>query len=184
MLLYHTGFKIIKEPDIHYGRKNADFGQGFYLTADLDFANRWAVEKKGEETIVNTYEFDAADLDVYRFCRGEDWFEYIFENRNGKPDRLSADVIIGPIANDIIYNTNGIFTGGILDPEIVMKLLLLGPEYHQITIKTEKALSKLKWLESRTLKSAEIAENRRLVADEEIKYQTLLAAEMEKILED
>ncbi|MDC7301289.1 DUF3990 domain-containing protein [Agathobacter ruminis] len=29
-------------PDIHCGRKNADFGQGFYLTGDVDFAHRWA----------------------------------------------------------------------------------------------------------------------------------------------
>lgn len=32
MLLYHTGYQEIREPDIHHGRKNADFGQGFYLT--------------------------------------------------------------------------------------------------------------------------------------------------------
>ena len=34
MILYHTGFETIKEPDVHLGRRNADFGQGFYLTAD------------------------------------------------------------------------------------------------------------------------------------------------------
>ena len=37
MILYHVGFDIIKNPDIHYGRKNADFGQGFYLTDDKEF---------------------------------------------------------------------------------------------------------------------------------------------------
>ena len=41
MILFHTGFEEIREPDIHYGRKNADFGQGFYLTADRAFAERW-----------------------------------------------------------------------------------------------------------------------------------------------
>ena len=25
--LFHTGYAEIREPDIHYGRKNADFGQ-------------------------------------------------------------------------------------------------------------------------------------------------------------
>ena len=28
--LYHTGFEKIEQPDIHIGRANADFGQGFY----------------------------------------------------------------------------------------------------------------------------------------------------------
>ena len=38
MLLYHTGYQEIASPDVHYGRKNADFGQGFYLTANEAFA--------------------------------------------------------------------------------------------------------------------------------------------------
>jgi hypothetical protein len=32
MRLCHTGSVEIKSPDIYLGRKNADFGQGFYLT--------------------------------------------------------------------------------------------------------------------------------------------------------
>ena len=42
MRLYHTGAVEIREPDILRGRKNADFGQGFYLTPDMEFARRWA----------------------------------------------------------------------------------------------------------------------------------------------
>ena len=40
MRLYHTGYEEIREPDIHHGRKNADFGQGFYMTANEEFACR------------------------------------------------------------------------------------------------------------------------------------------------
>jgi hypothetical protein len=39
MLLYHTGFDEIKHPDIHIGRKNADFGQGFYLSLEHHYIN-------------------------------------------------------------------------------------------------------------------------------------------------
>ena len=42
MHLYHTGTTPIPSPDIHHGRVNADFGQGFYLTPDADFTYRWA----------------------------------------------------------------------------------------------------------------------------------------------
>ena len=38
MKLYHAGKEEIREPDIYLGRKNADFGQGFYLTHDREFA--------------------------------------------------------------------------------------------------------------------------------------------------
>ena len=41
MKLYHTGREEIREPDIRRGRRNADFGQGFYLTPDREFARRW-----------------------------------------------------------------------------------------------------------------------------------------------
>ena len=184
MLLYHAGFKIIKEPNVHYGRKNADFGQGFYLTADKEFAYRWAQERKGEETIVNTYELDATDLKIHRFNRDNEWFEYIFANRNRKPDKLDADVIIGPIANDIIYNTNGIFTSGLLEADQALKLLLIGPEFQQTVLKTEKAVAKLKWLESRTLSSEETAAYRKTVIDEEVGYQIALAKELEKTIDE
>ncbi len=38
MILYHTGDREIVHPDIHHGRKNVDFGWGFYLTPDKEFA--------------------------------------------------------------------------------------------------------------------------------------------------
>ena len=37
MILYHTSDREIRIPDIHHGRKNADFGWGFYLTPDKEF---------------------------------------------------------------------------------------------------------------------------------------------------
>ena len=44
-----------------------------------------------------------------------EWFDYIFSNSNGKKDYLSEyDVIIGPIANDTLYDTLGILTSGFI----------------------------------------------------------------------
>ena len=98
MKLYHTGKTEIREPDIRRGRKNADFGQGFYLTPDLEFTYRWA----GPDAVVNEYEFDETGLLIHRFERDEDWFRYIFYNRRAR-DELTADVVIGSIANDTIW---------------------------------------------------------------------------------
>ena len=58
MLLYHLGYEIIEKPDVRYGRKNADFGQGFYLTAQDEFAGKWAKERKEQQPVLNTYEMD------------------------------------------------------------------------------------------------------------------------------
>ena len=181
MLLYHTGFEVIKAPDVHHGRRNADFGQGFYLTTDADFAHRWAGVHKDAETVVNTYELDTTGLAVHRFQRDAEWFGYLFGNRNSKPDTLMSDVIIGPIANDTIYDTFGIITSGLLKPEDAMRLLLIGPNYQQVALKTEQAAEQLMWLSAEILSPEQIAAYRRSVVAEEEAYQALFAEELEKI---
>ena len=181
MRLYHAGFEIIRQPDVHFGRRNADFGQGFYLTADADFARRWAWERKGQKTFINSYELDCAGLRVHSFRRDAAWFAYLYANRSGKPDALAADVIMGPIANDTIYDTWGVITSGFLKPEAAMRLLLIGPEYTQIALKTEKAAAQLHWLSAQELSAEEIAGFRALVAQEEEAYQARFVQELEQL---
>ncbi len=172
MTLYHTGHTEIREPDIYRGRKNAYFGQGFYLTADREFASRWARERKDMNTVINTYELDTTGLSVLLLERDPEWFSYIFDNRAGYEDRLKGtDVIIGPIANDTIYDTFGIITSGLIGKEDALKLLLKGPEYRQIVIKTEKAAGQLKWISSGKLEKEEIRRLRATVKKEEEEYQ-------------
>ena len=180
MRLYHTGYQEIRQPDVHYGRKNADFGQGFYLTANEDFASRWARERKGEQTFVNSYELDLTGLQVHRFERDADWFSYIFANRRAMEDRYAeADVIIGPIANDTIFETFGILTSGYLKDEEALKLLQIDPCYEQVVLKTQKAADHLTWLSSRIISGEEIASVRESVVREQEAYQAAFAEVMQ-----
>ena len=160
MKLYHTGDKEIRDPDIRRGRKNADFGQGFYLTPDLEFARRWA----GKNAVLNEYELDESGLNIHRFSRSEEWFDYIFHNRRAK-DSLTVDVVIGPIANDTIFETLGIISSGILKTEEALKLLEIGPEYTQVAVKTEKAVQQLRWIGAEKL--AGLSEELRRAEQEE-----------------
>ncbi len=179
MRLYHAGFDVIEEPDLGRGRKNADFGQGFYLSPDGEFSRRWAREKRGSSTYVNAYELDVEGLSVKTFERNEMWFDYIYGNRNGRADAYpDADVIVGPIANDIIYDVMGITTSGFLDRKQALQLLSIGPVYTQVVIKTPKAASQLKWLEAIELSHEEIESYRSAVEAEEERFQTLLAEKM------
>ncbi|MCR4930058.1 MAG: DUF3990 domain-containing protein [Lachnospiraceae bacterium] len=171
MILYHTGKTEIQNPDIHYGRKNADFGWGFYLTPDKDFAYRWA----GKNAIINEYELDETGLDIYVFHRNEEWFRYIFDNRRGK-DQLMADVIMGPIANDTIYDTLGIISSGFLKTDESLKLLSIGPEYTQVAIKTEKAAENLCFIRSQLIEQMDDE----ALKTEQDEYLEELAKEMEQ----
>ncbi|MBQ5959769.1 MAG: DUF3990 domain-containing protein [Firmicutes bacterium] len=185
MILYHTGFAEIRKPDIHYGRRNADFGQGFYLTGDRAFAQRWARERGGQTTILNQYELTTEGLRIREFDRDADWFDYIYANRNGRPDSLAEyDLIIGPIANDTIYDTLGITTSGFLSREESLKLLLIGPAYRQFAVKTDKAVSQLVWTGAEILSSETVAGYRGTVLREEAEYQELFAAVLEQIVSE
>ena len=172
MRLYHTGSAEIREPDVRRGRKNADFGQGFYLTPDLEFAARWA----RADAVVNEYELDTDGLAVHRFARDEAWFRYIFDNRRAR-DGLAADIVIGPIANDTIFETFGLISSGFLKPEDAMKLLMIGPEYTQVAVKTEKAAARLRWIRSDAIQRQD-AEQRRA---EQARYDALFAQAMREI---
>ncbi len=175
MRLYHTGEVEIRVPDLFLGRRNADFGQGFYLTPDREFTLRWA----GENAVVNEYELDETGLKIHRFRREKDWFSYIFNNRRLK-DSLEADVVLGPIANDTIFETLGIISSGFLRPEEALKLLMIGPEYTQAAIKTERALKQLRFIRAERPERVDPALRR---AEQE-EYQTAFARVMEELQEE
>ena len=173
MKLYHTSDREIRNPDIHYGRKNADFGWGFYLTTDKDFTYRWAKEN----AVVNVYELDETDLNIHSFSRTTDWFQYIFDNRRAR-DKVDTDVIIGPIANDTIFETMGVISSGFIEPDDALKLLMIGPEYTQVAIKTEKAVTQLRFISSEHITRISAASFKA----EQDAYQVAFASEMVRIM--
>ncbi|MBQ9228147.1 MAG: DUF3990 domain-containing protein [Eubacterium sp.] len=183
MKLYHTGFEEIRKPDVHHGRENADFGQGFYLSPDSAFMRRWARMRKGLDTYINSYELQTDGLRVKSFSRDGEWFNYIFSNRNGRKDALREyDVIIGPIANDTIYDLFGITTSGFLTSEQALEILTTGPLYTQVVIKTEKAAEALTFASSMIISSAEIESYRDAVRKEEAAYQEQFAEILQAIV--
>ena len=175
MRLYHTSNVEIRDPDIFKGRKNADFGQGFYLTPDRDFTYRWA----GAESVVNEYDLDDRGLLIHVFERNEDWLKYIFQNRRLQDD-LSVDVGIGPVANDTIFDTLGIIGSGLLNTAEAMRLLMIGPEYRQVAVKTMKAAGQLKWVRSERVTRLDA----KLRKAEQEEYQAVFADTMHQILEE
>ena len=86
--------------------------------------------------------------------------------------------IIGPIANDTIFDTLGIMTSGYLKPEDAAGLLMIGPEYTQVVIKTEKAVKQLHFIRSETVERID-SETLRM---EQEAYQKSFAQKFEKII--
>ena len=180
MKLYHTGFLALPAPDIRHGRANADFGQGFYTSPEGDFSRRWARARRGQDTVLNTYELTTDGLRILTLSRDEAWFGYVRRNRAGQPDIYKEyDVITGPIANDTIYDTWGLLTGGLLTPAQALSVLTVGPAYTQTVIKTDRAAAQLRFLGAEVIAPAQVEEYRKTVKQEEQAYQNLFAQIME-----
>ena len=88
-------------------------------------------------------------------------------------------MIIGPIANDTIFDTLGIMTSGYLKPENAMKLLLIGPEYRQVAIKTEKGVKQLRFIRSEKI---DRMDEKALKAEQDA-FQKAFAEELQRIAE-
>ena len=65
----------------------------------------------------------------------------------------------------------GILTSGLIDAQKALSVLMIGPVYEQIVIKTEKAASALLFVSSRVLSHEEIAGYRAMVNSEENAFQ-------------
>ena len=181
MKVYHSGFNIIEKPDLDHGRANADFSKGFYLSPDKEFVLRWAKFRKGETTYINTYELETEGLSIRVFHKEEAWFEYIFNNRHFMKDLYEEDVIIGPIANDTIYDTFGIISSGLLSTKEAMALLMIGEEYTQVVLKSQRALEQLRFIESEIVKEEDIREYQAMLKKEEEEFQKQFVACLQKM---
>lgn len=113
MKLYHGSNVSIDTIDLKRGRRGKDFGQGFYLSADVMqarmMAERTVDREESGSPILTTYEFDEAiltsvsDLKVKVFeGYTEEWAEFIMMNRNNKSREQvhDYDIVYGPIADD------------------------------------------------------------------------------------
>lgn len=113
MLVYHGTNTDIEEIDLTKGSRFKDFGQGFYVTPDLETARRMARKKvdlfkKGKPTVIS-YELDESVLTsagfnilIFPEKASAEWIKFISSNRNRRSLTRTAnfDVVKGPIADD------------------------------------------------------------------------------------
>ena len=161
--LYHGTYLSIPEPLAKVGRKNLDFGPGFYLTMIESQAKDWAIvisSRKGRETkaVVNVYHFDieSAEADNVRIKRFDtysiEWLDYVVDCRKGKDISLEYDIVEGGVANDNVIDTVEDYEKGIITAEQALGQLRYKEVNHQICILNQEVIDKyLLYIESITL---------------------------------
>ena len=157
MKLYHGSTVVVKQPNIRIGRKNTDFGKGFYTTTDFDQAARWArIRSKragADVAIVSVYEIDDnilqnKDFNIMEYHRAtEQWLNFVVNNRRTAPLH-NYDIVLGPVANDNLYATISMYENGQLSVEAAIVQLNTHVLYNQVSFHTKEALSQIKYLES------------------------------------
>ena len=162
MKLYHGSINAVKKPSLSRGRKNTDFGKGFYMGTDrtqpLTLICNYPKAK------IYTLSVDLSELKILDVEVGLDWALLVAYNR-GKLDSVKStkiynrfvelskgcDMIIGYIANDRMFVVlDRFFNGEITDLALIHSLsaLNLGKQYAALT---EKACKKIKIIEEQEI---------------------------------
>ncbi|MDR3252358.1 MAG: DUF3990 domain-containing protein [Tannerella sp.] len=154
MKVYHgTTTQDIGQPDLSKCRIRTDFGKGFYTTASLEQARKWAVLRQKrlfeKSAYVVEYEIDDAILSSDDFLvlhfegANEEWLKFVFNNRRGIITE-QYDLVMGPVANDSLYATLLLYEQGVLSVEATIAQLKTHTLFNQLSFHTDKALQALK----------------------------------------
>lgn len=166
MKIYHGSTFIVKEPNLEILNYRTDFGKGFYTTTDIEQAKRWTkikrkrLEKDGKTNIhqyVNVYEYiENEELNILNFeSATEEWLKFVFKNRQSEELVHQYDVVMGPVANDNLYQVLIGYENGIYSMEETIKRLKAYTLSNQISFHTQKSLEYLKYIESIEVKEDE-----------------------------
>lgn len=166
IILYHGSEKIIENPIFGAGKKNNDFGLGFYCTESNDLAKEWAVSSLNDG-YCNKYTLDTEYLKILNLNSSDytilNWIAILVEHRlfsiktpvarRAKQyliDYFSINVnayylIIGYRADDSYFDYAESFLNNTISVEQLAQAMRLGKLGEQIVIKSQFAFSNLKF---------------------------------------
>ena len=166
LTIYHGSNKIIEHPIFGYGRKNNDFGLGFYCTQNIEMAKEWAVSPF-EDGYSNCYKINIKYLKILNLNDPKysilNWIAILLEHRlfslnnpiakearNYLIDNFGInvnayDIIIGYRADDSYFDFAEAFLNNSISINQLAQAMKLGKLGEQIVIKSEYAFSLLKY---------------------------------------
>lgn len=140
--VYHGSAVKVENPLAKIGRKNLDFGEGFYVTDIRKQAERWAERiggRMGVVPVLNVYELHVSKAyEKYRVLSFTDydkrWLDFIVSSRNGEKPWQGYDLIEGGIANDHVIDTIEAYMNGYMTIEMALGQLARHRPNNQICL--------------------------------------------------
>lgn len=158
MELYHGSNQVVDKPKLLPPTHPMDFGGGFYTTTNYQQAESFAgrvVKLRGLTPVVNVYEFDGADISNEKILQFEkadaDWLHFVISNRKMEFKGDEYELIIGPVANDDVYETITALENEIYDEEEALKRLKIKKLFNQYVFKTQEVMNKLIFKEGKNV---------------------------------
>lgn len=140
--VYHGATEVVKTPICGYGRKNLDFGPGFYVTDMKEQALKWAATtafRRKLSPLLNVYSFDKvaylheAQAKIFT-AYDREWLDFIVDSRSGKEPWKGYDYVEGGIANDRVIDTINLYMEGLMDVDTALKRLAMHSPNNQICL--------------------------------------------------
>lgn len=159
MRVYHGATAEIRFPLVHVGRRDLDFGKGFYVTPIMEQASSWACRpaNKHKEHWLNVYDIDYnAVISEFRsktfHSYNEEWLDFILSCRQGEDKWKAFDFIEGGIANDRIFSTIELYTSHLISKQEALSRLIYENPNQQMCIINQKIINQhLTFIESQKL---------------------------------
>lgn len=148
MTLFHGSTIVVEQPLVGIGRKDMDFGPGFYLTSIFEQASNWAKRiktiKMAEKAIVNVYSFSIpTDCSIKHFdAYDKEWLDFIVDSRAGKQPWIGYDIIEGGVADDRVIDAIEAYINGYADVEHTLRQLIYHKPNYQIRILSQEIVDK------------------------------------------
>jgi len=170
--ILHGSDHVIEKPTYGTGKKNNDYGLGFYCTENRELAMEWAVQEN-EDGFANHYTIKEDGLIILNLNSDDysnlHWLETLLSNRyfdittplakeavrylheNFHVDINEADIITGYRADDSYFSFAQDFINGTISYKQLSDALRLGDLGMQYVLKSKKAFEHL------TFQGAELA---------------------------
>ncbi|MBS5936795.1 MAG: DUF3990 domain-containing protein [Clostridium sp.] len=145
-MIYHASYTKIELPEISKIKYPKDFSFGFYCTLTKEEAEYLAL--KYTTPTVNVYKIsNPSSLSIKVFeDYGDEWLDFVISCRNGNTHKY--DVVIGPIADDTIYDYIEAYSSNQMNKSYFYESMKSKYSVHQISFHTIKALCSICFIES------------------------------------
>lgn len=166
LTIYHGSSQVVDSPTFGLGRKNNDFGLGFYCTESNDLAKEWAVSSL-RDGFSNRYTLHTEYLRILNLNSPDytilNWIAVLVEHRlfsiktpiarRAKQYLIehfginvnAYDLITGYRADDSYFDFAEAFLNNAITVEQLSRAIRLGKLGEQIVLKSQFAFSKIKY---------------------------------------